>query len=815
MGDSIEELKKTIVQGRDAFPMSPESFINRFPSVVTERVDRLTSRILATNLIRWATGLENFPPEILGKVSYEYDTLMNSHMKRFLERAASAQSSDLFQSLKTVLEANKALKMYFVNVGCSNLFVNYAVTELLEVACGFFRSVIDQVGCDDLLCLLIANMTRHQNVFLYHWKELLFRNIAVCQNEETIPVELVLTTFGMNLNKLQQPVIDVWAKLKESDVEKATKTLVEDVVIPTLEEWLWSPELVGCERIRVFCRSLGEAGADDRKKWTETNVFDRLAMGSGWKIPGISGRVWELKLLQRYTELDKKIAEAVVNKKEVDPCLKDYIAAAVQGWGVSFNSKFWGQKAQPEYKQDSKLDNEEFTRKWSEKCRNGRETNLSLTFADEVDVLDTINNEDADFRLWVYKKLAAKAEWYISMRKEVSKVSLGFWDRMKIVISEQDEVLARCAIAFGLKHLSASPGWELQKLMDGLQQDETHLARFEIQELGTKSWQLAMRSSVLYGITMASLQKESVVDDSPRKAIEIPEEELDDFANVFAFNDTVGTIFDWIGFLLRRFLTDRSENSLAQSIVTLPAAMRLMNTLYREKPSPSFLPMLLEVLSRDGDIPFNKLFRRLKVIDRKLSMYYIRREQREALDIFLSWFPQVEREVVYNKAKPLDGIITYLTHKCGGNVHENDVVEVKGSSVYESGGIEHAAKNAVDLGSDSSFQSKDQSKSWIRYDFKNFGVMLTSYSIRTAASGAPKSWVLEVSNDSEGPWEEVDRRGNNGDLKGQYVTANFQISASQHESFRFVRLRQTDKNRNGSNSLCLSSLELFGTLSSQ
>ena len=139
---------------------------------------------------------------------------------------------------------------------------------------------------------------------------------------------------------------------------------------------------------------------------------------------------------------------------------------------------------------------------------------------------------------------------------------------------------------------------------------------------------------------MGSLQKVSVVDgsvmdESSRGRTGRP---------CFKFNDTVETIFDWIGFLSRRFLTERSEDSLAQSLVTLPAAMRLMNAMYREKPSLSFLQMLFTVLSRDGDIPFNKLFSRLKVIDGNLARYYILPEQREANDIFLSWCPQLERE---------------------------------------------------------------------------------------------------------------------------------------------------------------------------
>ena len=160
---------------------------------------------------------------------------------------------------------------------------------------------------------------------------------------------------------------------------------------------------------------------------------------------------------------------------------------------------------------------------------------------------------------------------------------------------------------------------------------------------------------------------------------------------------------------------------------------------------------------------------------------------------------------------PLNGIIALLTRQCGGNVHEKGVVELTASStgVWD-------LKNVVELGTNSWFICNNESNSWIRYDFKGRRVAPTSYSIRSYDCSYPKSWVLEVSNDgSDDSWKVVDRRENNEDLNGKYLTHNFAISGSPSEGFRFVRLRQTGKTHDGDDYLVLTSLEVFGTLSPQ
>ena len=166
-------------------------------------------------------------------------------------------------------------------------------------------------------------------------------------------------------------------------------------------------------------------------------------------------------------------------------------------------------------------------------------------------------------------------------------------------------------------------------------------------------------------------------------------------------------------------------------------------------------------------------------------------------------------ERIDKKSDPLDGIIARLTRECGGNVHKKGVIEVtRGCSAWP-------PEHAVDLGSGSEAHFYD---SQVCYDFRGWRVNPAGYSIRSAyyAPGGPhpKSWVLEVSNDgSEGSWKVVDSRENNSDLNDYCVTRNFAISAPASGAFRFVRLRLTGKNHQGSVLLPICAFELFGALS--
>jgi hypothetical protein len=149
-----------------------------------------------------------------------------------------------------------------------------------------------------------------------------------------------------------------------------------------------------------------------------------------------------------------------------------------------------------------------------------------------------------------------------------------------------------------------------------------------------------------------------------------------------------------------------------------------------------------------------------------------------------------------------DGLISYLTRKHAGNVHDKGIVTITSKSI-----VLGALQNAADLTSDSNFLSKNEPGQWVCWDFREMRLRLTHY---TLGSYLLKSWVVESSLDGEA-WTEIDRKTDNVDFKdGWGKTASFAVSKSAE--CRFIRLTQTGKRHCGDDFLQIYAFEVFGTL---
>jgi hypothetical protein len=153
-------------------------------------------------------------------------------------------------------------------------------------------------------------------------------------------------------------------------------------------------------------------------------------------------------------------------------------------------------------------------------------------------------------------------------------------------------------------------------------------------------------------------------------------------------------------------------------------------------------------------------------------------------------------------ANSLEGIISYLTKKHGGNVDEKGIVTITSKSIDPRG----ALKNVADLTSYVWFLSNDEPGQWICWDFHKMRLCPTHYTIRTYEL---KSWVVEASLDGEN-WTEIDRKTNNQDFKNMNTVS---FSVSKPVESRFIRLTQTGKRHCGDDILDLYAVEFFGTLS--
>jgi hypothetical protein len=164
-----------------------------------------------------------------------------------------------------------------------------------------------------------------------------------------------------------------------------------------------------------------------------------------------------------------------------------------------------------------------------------------------------------------------------------------------------------------------------------------------------------------------------------------------------------------------------------------------------------------------------------------------------------------EAEFPLKKAKSVEGVISYLTRKHGGNVHEKGIVTLTSKSVLND--PRYAVQNVADLTSPWYFMSKNERCQWICWDFHKLRVSPTHYTIKGYMM---KSWVVESSLDGEA-WTQIDRKTDNEDFKDYgWPTASF--AASKSAECRFIRLTQTGKRHDGHDDLRIEAFEFFGTL---
>jgi hypothetical protein len=158
---------------------------------------------------------------------------------------------------------------------------------------------------------------------------------------------------------------------------------------------------------------------------------------------------------------------------------------------------------------------------------------------------------------------------------------------------------------------------------------------------------------------------------------------------------------------------------------------------------------------------------------------------------------------------PMDGIISYLTKKCGGNVSELNIVDI----TSEMSNVQ--LKCVADLESLAFLSSGDSPNQWVCYQFKRHSVNCNGYSIHTPPIDGidgihhPRSWIIEGSSNGNN-WMILDEEQHNNELRESDVWRSFRIGTQA--SVSQIRLRQTGLNHGGDHILALSGFEIFGTL---
>lgn len=144
----------------------------------------------------------------------------------------------------------------------------------------------------------------------------------------------------------------------------------------------------------------------------------------------------------------------------------------------------------------------------------------------------------------------------------------------------------------------------------------------------------------------------------------------------------------------------------------------------------------------------------------------------------------------YQQGKEFDGIMRNLTNKTGGNIHDNQTIEITSNSIHSSYEV---PSNVVNYNTDNYYLSKNIKESFILFNFKNKFVRISNYSIMSYSicKSCLKNWVIEASNDGKA-WTEIDKRENNSSLIGDKKINTFSIKHKDNLFYQFIRLRQTD-----------------------
>lgn len=237
---------------------------------------------------------------------------------------------------------------------------------------------------------------------------------------------------------------------------------------------------------------------------------------------------------------------------------------------------------------------------------------------------------------------------------------------------------------------------------------------------------------------------------------------------------------------MRRELLELRERTVRQDRVVMEMH-RQLNELVRERRTTQ------QTLQQ-----FRSLEERLRTVERAYEEQTRRnedltREIAQLQETMRGQTMQIEtlsgKEFLFDGVNPLDGVISYLTRKYGGNVNDRGVVKVIGSEAETMNSARGHPKNVADLTDMKSyFLFQDTLEPWIGYNFQELRVIPTSYSV--AHTGPFLSWLLlpalefQVSNDLKS-WRTLDHRDRKELLRHQ----NFRICPVPTERFQYVRIK--------------------------
>lgn len=166
----------------------------------------------------------------------------------------------------------------------------------------------------------------------------------------------------------------------------------------------------------------------------------------------------------------------------------------------------------------------------------------------------------------------------------------------------------------------------------------------------------------------------------------------------------------------------------------------------------------------------------------------------------------------HKEGDEFNGIFKYLTDKTGGNIHDNETIEVTSNSINPVGFSTNHPKNLLsDVGEHGYLSDSKIGEIWIIFDFKTMEIELSSYTFHiTSTINQIKNWEVEISKDNCN-WEQVDKHTNDSSLGDVVVIKTFNVK--QNQFARFVRFSfNMAEAQFGNFAISIDSIEFYGQL---
>lgn len=186
----------------------------------------------------------------------------------------------------------------------------------------------------------------------------------------------------------------------------------------------------------------------------------------------------------------------------------------------------------------------------------------------------------------------------------------------------------------------------------------------------------------------------------------------------------------------------------------------------------------------------------IKIINEKMGNYYMLK------GLIIS------KEYENNK---FSGIISELNKSNQCNINDYGLIKITGKGT---GGGYGSLSSLIDYNSNNGYYISDSNKRpMICFDFQNYCISISAYSVKTMKGNYMRSWVVECSYDDIN-WSIIDSHSNDSTMNSSFTGFTFNINKSKiiMIPFRYIRFRLTGENSNGNYQIEASCIEFFGKL---